>query len=110
MSPSSRLVGAKSVFALFVTACAAPAPRPPPAPTEFPAPPPAGARAEAASGAAAKTPGGMWMPEQIPTQAEALKRLGLAIDPALLADPLSGILASIVNMGGCSAAFISAEG
>ncbi len=54
--------------------------------------------------------GGLFMPEQMPSQAEALKRLGLQIDPALLSDPLSDLLASIVNFGGCSASFVSADG
>ena len=54
--------------------------------------------------------GGLFMPEQMPSQTEALKQLGLAIDPALLADPLSDLLASIVNFGGCSASFVSADG
>jgi len=45
--------------------------------------------------------GGLFMPEQMPSQAEALERLGLRIDPALLSDPLSDLLASIVNFGGC---------
>jgi hypothetical protein len=54
--------------------------------------------------------GGLFMPEQMPSQAEALKRLGLKIEPALLSDPLSDLLASIVNFGGCSASFVSAHG
>jgi hypothetical protein len=54
--------------------------------------------------------GGLFMPEQMPSQADALKRLGLRIDPALLSDPLSDLLASIVNFGGCSASFVSADG
>jgi hypothetical protein len=48
------------------------------------------------------------MPEQMPKQADTLRRLGLRVDPALLADPLSPLLASVVNVGGCSASFISA--
>jgi hypothetical protein len=55
-------------------------------------------------------PGGLFMPEQMPGQAETLKTLGLKIDPALLADPLSDLLSAIVNFGGCSASFISADG
>src|ERR1700759_4240797 len=46
--------------------------------------------------------GGLFMPDQMPSQAETLKSLGLAIDPALLADPLSELLSSIVNVSGCS--------
>lgn len=54
--------------------------------------------------------GGLFLPEQMPSQADALKRLGLRIDPALLSDPLSDLLSSIVNFGGCSASFVSADG
>jgi peptidase S46-like protein len=50
------------------------------------------------------------MPEQIPTVLDELRRLGLKVDPALLADPLSSLLGSIVNFGGCSASFVSAGG
>jgi hypothetical protein len=67
----------------------------------------------AASVAAAplfENPGGLFMPEQMPGQAETLARLGLKVDPALLADPLSTLLSSIVNLGGCSASFLSADG
>lgn len=55
-------------------------------------------------------PGGLFLPEQIPTQAATLKRLGLGIDPALLADPLSPVLGAVVNFGGCSASFVSDDG
>jgi hypothetical protein len=54
--------------------------------------------------------GGMWMPSQIPQKAAELQKLGLAIDPALLSDPKSSLLASIVNLNGCSASFVSKEG
>jgi hypothetical protein len=57
-----------------------------------------------------ENPGGLFMPEQMPSQAETLARLGLKLDPALLADPLSPLLSSIVNLGGCSASFVSADG
>lgn len=50
------------------------------------------------------------MPSQVPLKAEELKRLGLSIDPALLSDPKSSLLASIVNLNGCSASFVSKEG
>jgi hypothetical protein len=55
-------------------------------------------------------PGGLFMPEQMPSQTATLKTLGLKLDPALLADPLSDLLSAIVNFGGCSASFISADG
>jgi hypothetical protein len=54
--------------------------------------------------------GGMWPPEQIQTQAEQLKRLGLAVDPALLADPMSPVLGAVLSLNGCSASFVSPEG
>ncbi|HEY3495829.1 MAG TPA: S46 family peptidase, partial [Polyangiaceae bacterium] len=54
--------------------------------------------------------GGLYMPEQVGTQREALQQLGLKIDPAQLSDPLSDVLSAIVNFGGCSASFISAGG
>jgi hypothetical protein len=63
-----------------------------------------------AASAAFVNPGGLFMPQQMPGQAATLKSLGLKVDPALLADPLSDLLASIVNFGGCSASFISADG
>ena len=50
------------------------------------------------------------MPEQVSAQADALRALGLKIDPAKLSEPLSDVLSSIVNFGGCSASFISAGG
>jgi Peptidase S46 len=54
--------------------------------------------------------GGMWMPSQVPGRAEELRRLGLQIDPALLSDPKSSVLASIVQLNGCSASFVSKDG
>jgi hypothetical protein len=52
----------------------------------------------------------MWMPHQVAGHAAKLKELGLAIDPAALSDPTSGVLSAIVYLGGCSASFVSAEG
>jgi hypothetical protein len=52
----------------------------------------------------------MWMPSQVPARAEELRRLGLQIDPALLADPKSSLLGSIVQLNGCSASFVSKDG
>ena len=57
-----------------------------------------------------ENPGGMWMPNQLPAHAAKLKELGLAIDPAALADPTSGVLSAVVSLGGCSASFVSADG
>jgi hypothetical protein len=57
-----------------------------------------------------ENPGGMWMPSQMTAHAAKLKELGLAIDPAELADPTSKTLSAIVSLGGCSASFVSADG
>jgi len=57
-----------------------------------------------------ENPGGMWMPHQIKDHAAKLKELGLAIDPAALSDPTSGVLSAIVSLGGCSASFVSPDG
>jgi hypothetical protein len=57
-----------------------------------------------------ESPGGMWMPRQISTLAPDLAKLGLEIDPAQLADPLSPVLGSVVSLGGCSASFVSPDG
>ncbi|HTE54634.1 MAG TPA: S46 family peptidase [Kofleriaceae bacterium] len=56
------------------------------------------------------SPGGMWMPSQMPGQTDVLQRLGIDMNPALLADPASSLLQSIVSLGGCSASFVSSEG
>lgn len=63
-----------------------------------------------APAAAFENHGGMWLPSQIPLRAGELQQLGLEIDPAQLADPKSSVLASIVNLNGCSASFVSQEG
>src|SRR5688572_26963740 len=54
--------------------------------------------------------GGKWMPRQILDQADTLRGLGLAIDPARLADPLSPVLGAVVSLGGCSASLVSPDG
>jgi len=54
--------------------------------------------------------GDMWLPEQIPSQADTLQRMGLRVDPSELADPGTGILGAIVNLNGCSASFVSPDG
>jgi hypothetical protein len=57
-----------------------------------------------------ENPGGMWMPRQLASHAGTLRRLGLALDPAALSDPLSPPLGAVVSLGGCSASFVSPEG
>jgi hypothetical protein len=54
--------------------------------------------------------GGMWLPSQMPGRTEQLQRLGIDIDPGLLSDPASPLLQAMVDLGGCSAAFVSPEG
>lgn len=59
-----------------------------------------------------ENPGGMWVPGQLNSAEHAaqLKRLGLALDPAKLADPLSYPLGAIVHLGNCTASFVSPDG
>ena len=53
---------------------------------------------------------GMWMPGQIPAIAPELKKLGLEIDPKRLSDLTGDPLGAVVQLPGCTAAFVSAEG
>ncbi len=53
---------------------------------------------------------GMWMPQQVPALADELKKLGLQIDPNSFADLTAFPMGAIVNIGGCSASFVSPEG
>jgi V8-like Glu-specific endopeptidase len=57
-------------------------------------------------------PGGMWMPSQmtLPRHVENFQKMGAAIDPKTLSDPLSAPLAAVVSLGGCTASFVSPEG
>jgi hypothetical protein len=52
----------------------------------------------------------MWMPRQLASHADTLRRLGLELDPAALSDPLSSPLGAVVSLGGCSASFVSPDG
>ena len=52
---------------------------------------------------------GMWLPEQVNTQAEWLKEQGLEMDPADLAS-LDGPLAAVASLGHCTAAFVGEQG
>ncbi len=101
-----------SLFALLgVVACSgAPleiVPAPPPSPSQIASAqlPDAGAEQSAF-----EDPGGMWLPGQLPEQAGMLRKAGLDIDPAVLADPGSYPLSAVVSLGGCSASFVSSEG
>jgi hypothetical protein len=81
---------------------------PPPA---VPKPPPAAAVAPPpAPKPEFQNPGGKWMPEQLASHAETLKKLGLEVEPQLLTDPTSPVLGAVVSLGGCSASFVSPEG
>lgn len=77
---------------------------PKPPPPVVVAPPPAPPKPEF------QNPGGKWMPEQLASHAETLKKLGLEVDPQLLTDPTSPVLGAVVSLGGCSASFVSPEG
>ncbi len=54
--------------------------------------------------------GGMWMPQQLAEHAEVLKKLGFALDPSVLTDPMKHPLGAVVWLGGCSASFVSPSG
>jgi len=108
--PSFR--STRSLLLVLTTGCGAaqsPSPVPPP-PQPTRAPVAASAAAPAAPKPAFENHGGMWLPAQIPLKSDELKQLGLAIDPALLADPKSSLLGAIVNLNGCSASFVSKDG
>ena len=53
---------------------------------------------------------GMWTPEQLPQIADALKRAGLALDPAQLSDLRGQPMGAVVSLGGCTASFVSPRG
>jgi Peptidase S46 len=57
-------------------------------------------------------PGGMWMPMQmqLPQHVENFQKMGVALDPNALANPLAAPLAAVVSLGGCSASFVSGQG
>jgi hypothetical protein len=96
---------------LAATSCAASAPTAaPPGATTPPAPLVAVTAPPPEAPPKFENPGGMWMPSQMAAHAETLKSLGLAIDPAELGDPTSGVLGAVVSLGGCSASFVSSEG
>ena len=53
---------------------------------------------------------GMWVPQQLPEIAGPLKKAGLALDPAQLADLTGQPMGAVVSLGGCTASFISPDG
>ncbi|HKO50200.1 MAG TPA: S46 family peptidase [Polyangiaceae bacterium] len=100
-------------LALFgaLAGCASPGPIAPSSPPPVGSPPKVAVSANAPPVRSAfENHGGMWLPAQIPEHAAELSQLGLAIDPALLADPKSSLLSAIVNLNGCSASFVSKDG
>ena len=110
MSSYASFRATSLLLTVVVSACAAPAPVPQRASLTAPTPPTTASAAPVASKPPFVNHGGMWLPSQMPERSAELKQLGLAIDPALLADPKSSLLASIVNLNGCSASFVSKEG
>jgi hypothetical protein len=110
-SPRSAIFGSFALLLGALSGCEPEAP-PPEAPPQPPAPQPSATVTQApeTKKPAFENPGGMWMPEQIPAQADKLKELGLEIDPGALSDPMSGTLGAVVSLGGCSASFVSDEG
>jgi hypothetical protein len=57
-----------------------------------------------------ENPGGMWLPEQLPMQADGLTRAGISLEAAALAKPTEFPLGAVVSLGGCSASFVSSDG
>ena len=53
---------------------------------------------------------GMWMPSQLPHLASQLKAAGFKGDPGALADLTSKPMAAVVQIPGCTASFVSAQG
>ena len=114
----SRRLGFVASLLLLSCCGGEPPPAPPAAPVAAPTAAPVAAEAKAApppwhpAPARFENPGGMWMPHQLraPSHAAKLKELGLAIDPADLTDPTSGVLSAVVSLGGCSASFVSPDG
>ena len=59
---------------------------------------------------AARATEGMWVPQQLPEIAGPLKKAGLKLDPAQLADLTGDPLGAVVSLGGCTASFVSPQG
>jgi hypothetical protein len=59
-------------------------------------------------------PGGMWMPSQmnLPEHRENFRKMGVALDPQALSNPLSDPLASVVRLEppGCTGSIVSPDG
>lgn len=53
---------------------------------------------------------GMWEPQQLPDLARELKTAGLQLDPATLTDLTEYPMNAVIDLGGCSASFVSPRG
>jgi len=53
---------------------------------------------------------GMWMPQQLPQIAKALKAAGLKLDPARLTQLTEYPMGAIISLGDCTASFVSPQG
>ena len=87
---------------------------PPPAETAMATPTPAPAPPDPALPFRLQytNPGGMWQPQQmtLPGIVDTFQKMGVAIDPQKLADPLNAPLDAVISLGGCTASFVSPEG
>ena len=53
---------------------------------------------------------GMWVPQQLPEIAGALKKAGLKLDAKQLANLTGDPMGAVVSLGGCTASFVSPQG
>jgi hypothetical protein len=53
---------------------------------------------------------GMWVPDQLPEITTPLKKAGLQLDPAQLADLTGQPVGAVISLGGCTASFVSPNG
>lgn len=66
--------------------------------------------AVAAASTQANAAEGMWVPQQLPEIAGPLKKAGLKLSPAQLADLTGDPIGAVVSLGGCTASFVSPQG
>jgi hypothetical protein len=52
----------------------------------------------------------MWMPQQVPQLAQELRKAGMKLDPARLADLTGDPMGAVISLGGCTASFVSPDG
>ena len=53
---------------------------------------------------------GQWQPHQLPQLSSELKRIGITMPAAKLADLSKHPMSAMVSLGGCSASFVSPDG